>query len=446
DPCFGVFGGCEFCWGESCTPGATIGPVTADLNFMCNPIRDAIHAIESSVTSTANAVVDTMRTGINTLITGMQTTVNNLVAQVQNTIDTVISGITSTINNVWSFLQTLPTTAWNAIKAALNLLLDIHIANGVTLRQIIQPLISGGANALEQVLESMHQMFGLAGNWWNAVANFTLPMIPCPPANFHTPFGDVGTRAAADNYARYRVAIDGLVNLIPETETSLFIKIPAQVIFTAFHFFGLCLDQAANDADSAQLTERHTLVVTAFANVNLFVSSQIVGLTSTYDANTTNILNSISAQSVSMQQAMTNHSVVLQGAVNSEANETHSNIQTESNSIKALIQSTGDQTQSALDEFAKLTMKLAIEGVLKAGNPHEITMFQLRPQWGSLQTVSSILGDLITAMSAAGETVGHARRYHDSGNRKMASGEDKDAFDEFVRAYRELTAHDGGGN
>lgn len=91
-------------------------------------------------------------------------------------------------------------------------------------------------------------------------------------------------------------------------------------------------------------------------------------------------------------------------------------------------------------------MKLAIEGVLKADNPHEITMFQLRPQWGNLQTVSSILGDLITAMSAAGETVGHARRYHDSGNRKMASGEDKDAFDEFVRAYRELTAHDGGGN
>ena len=67
--------------------------------------------------------------------------------------------IVDTVNDVWAFIQTLPAKAWDAIKSALNMLLDIEIKNGVTVRDLV-------ASGAESALNSMRTLLGLAGDWW----------------------------------------------------------------------------------------------------------------------------------------------------------------------------------------------------------------------------------------------------------------------------------------
>ena len=425
DPCLGIDGGCEVCTPAGCTPAVV---VTANFDLFCNPVESAIH----DVATFGQGLVNTMQSAIQTAITTMQTAINNSISAITNTVDTIVSAIVSTVNDVWAFVQTLPDKAWDAIKAALNLLLDIEIRNGITVRDLV-------GRGVEHAMSSMRTLFGLAEGWWSTVAGFTLPTIPCPPAGFNTPFGAVGDGAAADNYGRYRLLIDGIIGMIPDTETSLAIKIPAQVLYMAYDFLGLCLEQAASDAASATLTSRHGLVVTAFADMNLFVSSQVTGLTSAYDVHTANILNRISAQSNAIQQATTNHSTVIQGVVNTEAGEMQTLIDTEGQSIKDLIQSSSDQTQSDLDAFRKLNLKLTIERVLQAGANSEMALFQLRSPYGHLDLVRDIVRDTISAMDAHGEGSGQAQRIFEGAVALMGQGKDKDAFKEFARAYQQAT-------
>ncbi len=414
---------------EVCTPAVE---VSVSFDFICNPLEDAMEAVEHSVTSVANGIVSTMQAGINTAISNVQSAINNAIAAVTSTIDNVVSAITSTVNDVWTFLQQLPGKAWDAIKAALNLLLDIEIRNGITLRD----LVGRGA---EHALTSMKTLLGLAEGWWNAVSTFTLPAIPCPPAGFHTPFGDVGDSAASDNYGRYKLVIDGIIGMIPDTETSLAIKIPAQVLYMAFDFLGLCLEQASAAADSAQLTSRHNLVVTNFANTQIFVSTQISGLAAASGTQTNTILALISAQSQNIQNSTRNHSSTIQTLVNSESTEMHSLIDTESTKIQNLIQAESDDTQNDVAEFQELNLRLTIERVLQAGTNNEVGHLQLRAPWGRLQRVSEIVKESIDSMSTSGEGIGQARKYYDTAMALMADGKDKEAFRQFALAYRETT-------
>lgn len=425
DPCLGIDGGCKVCTPAYCTPAVV---VTANFDLFCNPVESAIH----EVATFGDGLVATMQSAIQTTINSMQTAINNSITAITNTVDTIVDAIVDTVNDVWAFVQTLPAKAWDAIKAALNLLLDIEIRNGITVRDLV-------GRGVEHALSSMKTLLGLAEGWWNTVAGFTLPTIPCPPTGFHTPFGDVGDGAAADNYGRYRLLIDGIIGMIPDTETSLVIKIPAKVLYMAYDFLGLCLEQAASDADSATLTSRHTLVVTAFADMNLFVSSQVVGLTSAYDTHTTNIVNRIILQSRAIQQATSNHSTVIQGVVNTEAAEMQNLIDTEGQSIKDLIQGSAEQTQSDLDDFRKLNLKLTVERVLQAGANNEVGLFQVRAPWGLLELVRDIVQETIHAVNAAGEGAGQAQRMFDGAVALMGQGKDKDAFREFARAYQQAT-------
>lgn len=428
DPLFDL--GCV----EECFPEVCIPEVRVDLNFdvICNPIEDAIETIEHGVTGIANTAINAMQTAIQTSLTAVQNTINNTIATVTNVINTTISAITSTVNDVWTFLQTVPDLAWNAIKSALNLLLDIPIRNGVTLRDLV-------ARGAESGMTAMTQMLGLAGNWWSAISTFTLPAIPCPPQGFHTPFGNVGDGAAADNYGRYKLVIDGIIGMIPDTETSLAIKIPAQVLYMAFDFLGLCLEQAAAESSAQQLTARHNLVVTNFANMQAFVGTQLAGLGAASGSQTNALIALINTQSTSIQTNIVNSSTAIQAAITSETQALQTLVDQEATKIKNLIQSESDDTQQDLGDFESLNVKITIEQVLQAGVSSEVGSFQLRSPWGKLQRVSEIVKETIDAMTTAGEGVGQARKYYDGGMALMASGKDKEAFREFARAYQEAT-------
>jgi len=424
-------GGCVLgiCIPEICTPAVT---VTVDFSSICNPIEDAIESVEHTIVNTANAAVDTMRAGIQASITGVQTSVNTSIASVNTVISTSVNAITDTVNQIAAFAQKIPDLAWKAIKTALNLLLDINIKNGVTLRSLI-------ASGTQQALTSMTTLVGLSGSWWTAISTFTLPAIPCPPSGFNTPFGVVGDGAAAANYGRYRLMIDGILGLIPDTETSLVIKIPAQVTFMMFDFLGLCLEQSAADADAAQGTARHDLIIANFGTMQTYVGSQIAGLTATSGNQSASVLQLLSTQSSSTQATLLGNSQATQSLINSQTAALQNLLTADSNSLQSLLRLENDATQVDVKSFRDLDLRLTIERVLQAGTGDEVASFQLLEPLGHLRLVASIVDETIRSMVIAQEGVGLAQKYYDAATVLMNEAKYKLAFREFTKAYREAT-------
>ncbi|HEY5610699.1 MAG TPA: hypothetical protein VIL97_05810 [Thermoanaerobaculia bacterium] len=423
----GILGCAEVCTPEVCTP-----EVRVDVSFdqICNPLEDAIEVVEHSITGAANTVIEAMRAGVQASLDAVQTTVNNAIISVTSVIDTTISAITSTVTDIYAFVQTIPDLAWDAIQAALNLLLDIEIRNGITVRDLV-------AEGAQHAMESMNTLLGLAGDWWTAISTFTLPAIPCPPTGFHTPFGNVGDGAATDNYGRYKLVIDGIIGMIPDTETSLAIKIPAQVLYMGFDFLGLCLEQASAAADAAELTTRHDLVLAGFNNLQSYIGTQVGGLSTQTGSQTDTLVALIESEATENRSTITTQSAAIQSLLDNENADIQSLVNAESDSIQALLESETDSTQSAISAFRDLNLRLTIERVLRGGVGSEVGHLQLRAPWGHLELVKTIVRESIDAMITAQETIGQAESFFAQGIALMNAGKDKLAFTQFAMAYRE---------
>ena len=413
---------------EICTPS-----VTADFNFICNPIEDAMQAIKDTAVSAANTLIAGMQTAINQSIAGLNSTVNGLISSVTSVIDTTVSAITSVVNDIYAFIQTIPDKAWSVMKLALDALLDIQIKNGVTLRQLL-------AQGVETSLNSMKTLIGLSGDWWSAISTFTIPEIPCPPNNFHTPFGDVGTSAAARNFSRYNVLIEGIVDMIPDTELALTYKVPAQMLFASFEFLGVCLTQAAATSADNLAQDRHDLVVANFANLHNFVESQF-GILATTSNNQAVALNAdinqldidvetaINAQSYATNTSLTNESTTIQNSINSHGD-----------TLEQLATTLGTDTRTNLSSFKTQWLWLFVEMVLASdGDSSNLGAFELRDP-GYLAVVSDVVKTTIANVIAANEKLGgSAQQKYDKAVQLMTAGQDKDAYKLFVQAYQEAT-------
>lgn len=428
--CVPEIGICPVCTPAFCTPAVT---VTANFDSICNPIEDALAAVETSITSTANDAVATLRSGIETAINGVSATINASINAVTNVVNTAVSAIVTTVNQVSSFVQTIPNLVVNAVKAAFSALLSIQIKNGVTLGDLV-------ASGAEHAMTSMTRLLGLADGWWQAVEKFTLPAIPCPPSGFHTPFGDVGDGAATDNYARYRLVIDGIVNMIPDTETSLEIKIPAKLLYMSFDFLGLCLQQASANADAAQLTTRHSLVLTNFAGLQTYIGAQVSGLAAASGAQTTTLVTLINNQSNNVQASILGNSAAIQSLLNLRSQQITDSIGSETTKIQTLFQKESDQTGADVAAFRKLSVRIAIERALQdQGNDGNLASIELRAPYGNLKLVSEIVKQTMDAMVQSSEGMGQAQKFYDKGVELMNAGKDKDAFAQFSQAYQQST-------
>ena len=403
-----------------------------NLDFICNPIEDALETIRDGIVGTVNTIVNGVKTALETTISTVSSALNSAISAVSNTVNSIISSIESLATQIWDFIQTVPSLAWNAIQSALNLLLDIEIRNGVTVRHLV-------ASGAETAMTSMRTMLGLAGNWWQAVSTFTLPAIPCPPAGFHTPFGNVGEGAAAANYGRYKLVIENIIDMIPDTETSLAIKIPAQVLYMAFDFLGLCLEQAASDADQAQATERHNIVLANFDSLETYISGQIAGLSATSQSQGDAMTTLINTESSSVLTTLQFESGAIQTHLNSKSTAIQASLISESAEITSLVQSESDSTQQDLSDFRKLNLRLIIERVLQAGVGAEVAFLQLLEPLGHLGLVRDIVAETIAAMSATQQSIGQAQVLFDTGVALMNAGREKEAFKEFGKAYRDAT-------
>lgn len=400
-----------------------------NLSFICDPIETAINSIVTAVTNVVNSAKTALEGVINTVKSALETALNAVVSTVNN----LINGIESLATDIWDFIQTIPDLAWNAIKSALNLLLDIEISNGITVRDLV-------ARGVEHALTSMKTALGLAEGWWQAVSSFTLPMIPCPPSGFHTPFGDVGTGDAADNYGRYKLIIDNIIDMIPDTETSLAVKIPAQVLYMAFDFLGLCLEQAAAETSQNLASSRHDIVIGNFSTLSTFIGNQVFAFTQHTNSQTGFILNQVDSESSSINSTLSNHSIIIQNLLNATSSANQASLSEEAAQIRALLQSTSGDTQADIADFRALNLRTIIERSLQVGGiGMPIASLQLLEPYGYLGVVRDIVQKTIENMSAAGQGVGQAQQFFNDAVALMNGGKEKAAFNEFAKAYHQAT-------
>jgi hypothetical protein len=409
-----------------------------NLGFICNPIASVLTTIRDGIESTVNTIVNGVRDGLNSAIAAVQSALNTAISAVTSVVNDIVSGLTSLVDQIVTFVLSVPQKAWDLIKLALEALLDIPIKDGITIGDLVN-------NGVEHALESMKTLLGLAPGWWTAISTFQLPLIPCPPANFPTPFGPVGNTEASNNYARYRLIIAGLVGLIPDTEISLSVKIPAQILFMAFDFLGLCLEQAAANADDVLAASRHNIVLSNFAGLQAHVATQVVGLSNAQGQQVTTILNEINKESLNVRAKVTNESLAIQALLISESDTVTNLVDSESTEIKNLIQGESDATQAGIKDFRTLALRLIIEKTLRAGNNNEIASLQMLEPLGHLRLVSDIVRETINNTKAAGEPVGKAEDDYTKGATAMNAGREKEAFRLFTKAYQQAASKTGSG-
>lgn len=294
-----------------------------------------------------------------------------------NPIESVVNSVIDVVNFLEATVNAIPDTLKNAITSLFNFLLDQVKIGGVSIRDLANGDLSGLSAALQSAL-------GLGSSWWTAISGFTLPQVPCPPAGFHTPFGEVGTGDAVTTFNQYKFFIDELLEMIPATEISLAVKVPAQVAFAAFKFLGTCLETAANAADEQLATNRYTEIT---ANQG-----------------------SLSVQSATETTALSVQMSNLHG------------------SLSTLINNSTTDSQD-------LVKRLAIEAALMAGHSEPLGVFILPSPWGLLERVREVVRTTLDGMSAVGLGSPKAEKEFDAADAAMNAGDYKEAFKLFQRAY-----------
>ncbi|HSP17358.1 MAG TPA: hypothetical protein VLV78_21620 [Thermoanaerobaculia bacterium] len=367
----------------------SVGLGSIDFNWICDSIETAINAVAGQI----QAAVDFATATLNNTINAVKSALESAIAAVVNTVDTLVAGIISTVTSIWNFVQTIPSLAWQAIQAALNALLDINLGDGITIRMVV--------NAAPGVMfQKMQDVLNLAGSWWTALGQVELPLIPCPPAGFHTPFGTVGDGAAVTNYNRYKFFIDKIIGLLPDTETSLAIKIPAQVVYAAYEFLGVCLQDAADDANELLSTNRHTEITGGQTLLGQQLAAALLSIT-----------GSLSTSTAGLTTLITNKSIDLTNLVNQRG-----------------------------DAQRDLDLRMQIELNLQAGEGRALALFQLpKANGGYLELARDIVNSAINAMLAAGQNVGQAQKMFAQAESDLGLGRFKAAYKNLQQAYMELS-------
>ncbi len=302
-----------------------------NFNWICDVIENAVNGVESAV------------------------------ASLETTVTTLVSSISDTVADIWNGMLQLPDTVKNAMTELFNLLLDVEI-NGYSLRDLSDP-------------QTLQQAMGLAADYWQSIP--ALPDIPCPPEGTNIPgFGTVGDGDAASRMTRYLWITDQLLGLMPDTEVSLAVKIPAQLLYGGVQYLGVCLDEAAAAAEGRETETYRQSVTTGLAQTG---------------AN----------QAALMSQLM---------------------------GVEAQVLTARD-----------LNVRLQIERNLKAPFDDAVALFQLPASAGGYQeTALDIVTDAMLQMEAAGENVGRAREYLREWKSHFYRGDYKLAYRSLQRAYRQV--------
>lgn len=451
--------------------------INIDLNWLCTPLENAINAVEAGILTTVNSVVNAATAVLNATIAG----VNSAVTSVTNTVNSLVTAIEKSVSDILTFVKTIPGAAWDLIKSALNLLLDVELGSpGLTLRVLVKDGLAAAVPKLQTALR-------LGESWWTALGTAQLPLLPCPAAGIHTPFGVVGDGAAATNYARYKFFIDKIIGLIPDTETSLAIKIPAQILYAAFDYMGVCLQDAANDATETLFTNRHLAVTGAIASLGANSSTQgaqlggqitasfttLTGvlntgvsginanvtteasllrgqLTTSFTALTTltgqqatSLTGTMNGSKTALETLIGDKWLALNRQIDTETTELTTQIDTKARELTTLITNkTIDLTQLIKEKTtaaADLELRLQIELNL-SGSGKPLAAFQLpAANGGYLELARKLVSDALSAMLATGQGATQAQKWLSRADSDIGLRNFKSAYDNLQKCYQELT-------
>ena len=228
--------------------------------------------------------------------------------------------------------------------------------------------------------ENLQNVLNLAGDFWNNIPE--VPQIPCPPDGFNIPFfGEVGEDETASKYSRYLWIFDKVLGMIPDTEISLALKIPAQVLYGGVEYLGICLDAAADDRKSAATDAYRADVGNQFTEVDTDIAA-----------------------------------------------------------LTALVGTQGAELTAQLAEARIFLMSLAIEKNLIDDSGDRVMLFQTPQSMGGvLEKVGLVVQNALTVADAMGEGSSNAWNNYNSGVAAYDRGEYKNAFFFYRRAYQQAT-------
>jgi hypothetical protein len=237
---------------------------------------------------------------------------------------------------------------------------------------------------------NLQNLLGLGGDFWNSLPQ--LPQIPCPPQGTQIPFfGPVGEELTAAKYQRYLWVFDKVLEMIPDTEVSLSVKIPAQVLYGGVQYLGVCLDAAVAESEAAA-TEAFRVEVAQG------LDAAESGLTGLADG----------------------------------------------------LTGIGTGLEARIGDLRALELGLAIESALASGSAGRtprggigaadgrIATFQIPVAFGgALEWVRDTVSAIVSRMQAAGQDVHCAPQAMTDGDDAFATGEYKSAYESYRRAYQE---------
>jgi len=344
---------------------------------------------------------------VNLALAGFEAVVDGL--------ETVVNGIESVIDDVLGFVVQIA----NAIANLPNVLLG-------ALQALFQSIAAAVMNEFSPA--SLAAKLGLVEGFWLSLP--VLPQIPCPPDGFNLhPFGEVGDDLTASKYERYLFVFDKIIDLIPDTEVSLALKIPAQVLYGGIQYLGVCLHDAA-----AARSEQATLAFRALVAGRLDLS--LIG-----QGNAQTGINVIQGQVAGLQSQVLTQGQDLMNRLARQQQEILNHLMVQGQDLMALIRQSGGDLGDDLTAFQDQDLRLKIEANLALEGGRNIAFFELPQAFGGvLEMVRDLVSDTIEAAVAAGFNIRNSESMFVRGDELFDVGDYRGAYDAFAKAYREAAS------
>ncbi|MEO8378340.1 MAG: hypothetical protein ABI779_01630 [Acidobacteriota bacterium] len=435
-----------------------------NFDFICNPLEDLYEKlfgrpeyvdVANCNPATGECPTVPRKDGMIDKIDDIVDKVNEASGEIGNVYNKVkdlpadIDAVLNKVKDLPGAVEDLPGLAWDAIKVALDKLLDVNIRSGISLRDVLNTDSIGTALSAVRTILRME-----SDTWWTKVGIVELPSIPCPAPDTLTPFGKVGSDETVLKYNRYKFFIDKIIELIPDTETSLAVKVAAHTAYTAYELLGVCLEEAAEtraaedqkkaeEENAALLEGRYTSLTSGIGGV----SSQVATTTSALSVQLTNSYNALviggNAQTNILSSAITTAGAALSNQLTSSTTQLTNQLTSSTTQLSNQLTSSTTQLTNKVESEASaqraLDLRLQIELNLQAGEGKALVMFELpQIQGGYLELVRDTVNNAITSMLAAGQSINQAQRYFNDAQAAIAQGRYKDAFKYLQTAYQNV--------
>lgn len=453
---------------------------TSLTNQFTGPINDLSSSVASLIQDATNAVnalgsgLSGIANGVAGTATQIANTVGGFATQLANQIDSVTSQVTSQITgavgSITGFVANIPGAFQGFFTDIVNAALEplgLDITN-------ISP--QGFAAKLAEGLESLVDNMPI------------LPDLPCPPAGTVIPLlgGEVGDGEAAAKMDDMVWVLQTVSDVIPETEWTLPFLVPYNISILAVDYLNLCMQNAADRADNADLEEFREAVAEALEaqaeqldDTTSNVSDQIdltrtnlaaliadvtnglnernatakVNLTSRVSLAETNLTNLVDSTEVDLALTVNATSDALEASITSTTSTLTNAISDATDELTASINRfQGAATQGFDDQHAlldnqvqdqtDLMVQLWIEKqLLEDHGAQALALFQLPESVGGfLDSVRSAVYQALDLATASGHEV-KAKTYKDldKAEELYAQGDFKAAYEGYAGVYRNLT-------